>query len=442
MKTSSDILSELRGSALRSATSLNLSSLGLRQVPDELFTGAPDVKVLDLSANELETLPHDFALLAKLEVVFLSRNRFRELPEILGQCRALRFIGARDNQISHLAGSALPPNLEWLTLTSNQLTELPADFGKLIKLRKLLLAGNQLLKLPPSILRCQELELLRGAANSFEVLPPEIALLPKLAWLSFSGNPVITAPSPLDPIQSLPLSSVILTESVGKGASGSSMRGVLRDSPQIEVVVKFFDSSVSSDSAAVDEISAALAAAGVPGAIESIAQVVDDIGRPIGIVSRYAGESFVRLGEPPTFDSVTRDIFQAERLAASLPILQVLQSVAVSLSSLHERKLMHGDLYAHNILVSDQGHALLGDFGATWSYTSLAAELHPALQAIEVRAYGYLIDDLVRNSFGASLSQRVHGALCGLRDACLSINPHERPSIQELPQHLDEVQKR
>jgi hypothetical protein len=66
------------------------------------------------------------------------------------------------------------------------------------------------------------------------------------------------------------------------------------------------------------------------------------------------------------------------------------------------RVQMRGDLYAHNILHDGAGGALLGDFGA--------ASFHPApmaaaLERIEVRAFGCLLEELL--------------ARCGIDDPAL-----------------------
>jgi Leucine-rich repeat (LRR) protein len=97
----------------------------LRQVPEIILERAPDVEVLDLSGNQLTELPDWLPRLAKLEVLFLSHNKFTHVPEIIGKLPRLRMLGMRGNQIERVSQSALPPSLIWLTLTDNQIQELP-----------------------------------------------------------------------------------------------------------------------------------------------------------------------------------------------------------------------------------------------------------------------------------------------------------------------------
>ncbi|HEY9029130.1 MAG TPA: lipopolysaccharide kinase InaA family protein, partial [Burkholderiaceae bacterium] len=67
-----------------------------------------------------------------------------------------------------------------------------------------------------------------------------------------------------------------------------------------------------------------------------------------------------------------------------------------ALAHLHAQGLMHGDFYAHNLLVDDDAHALLGDFGAA----SFLPEGDPArveaLERIDRRALDVLVDELAQ----------------------------------------------
>ena len=51
-------------------------------------------------------------------------------------------------------------------------------------------------------------------------------------------------------------------------------------------------------------------------------------------------------------------------------------------------------MYAHNILIDDRGHALLGDFGAATIYGK-DSEIAGSLERMEVFAFGHLIEDLL-----------------------------------------------
>jgi hypothetical protein len=101
---------------------------------------------------------------------------------------------------------------------------------------------------------------------------------------------------------------------------------------------------------------------------------------------------------------------------------------------------MHGDLYAHNILI-DPVHcqAQLGDFGAATRLPVDQPQLRQSLQALEVRALGCLLEEL-----GAAVNAlSAHAATQGLQalaSACLSEQPRQRPTVSEVAQALQALQ--
>ena len=117
-------LGRLRAGELAGAQRLDLSC-GLTELPPEVFALADSLEVLNLSGNALRTLPHDLHRLHRLRVLFCSDNQFTELPEAVGQCPRLEMVAFKANQIAQVPAAALPPQLRWLILTDNEITELP-----------------------------------------------------------------------------------------------------------------------------------------------------------------------------------------------------------------------------------------------------------------------------------------------------------------------------
>ena len=74
--------------------------------------------------------------------------------------------------------------------------------------------------------------------------------------------------------------------------------------------------------------------------------------------------------------------------------LAIARDTGDALAHLHARGLVHGDFYAHNILVDDQGHALLGDFGAASFLPEHDGQRAEALKRIDRRALAVLVDEL------------------------------------------------
>jgi len=94
-------LTQLRAGELAGAQRLDLSC-GLTEFPREIFTLADSLEILNLSGNQLDSLPDDLPRLHRLRVIFCSDNRFTALPEVLGRCGGLTMIGFKANAIERV----------------------------------------------------------------------------------------------------------------------------------------------------------------------------------------------------------------------------------------------------------------------------------------------------------------------------------------------------
>ncbi|RMO82849.1 Protein kinase, partial [Pseudomonas syringae pv. philadelphi] len=109
-------LADLRAGKLAGIKRLDLSC-GLSEFPPEIFDLADTLEVLNLSGNALRALPDDLHRLKRLSVLFGSDNLFTHLPESLGRCQNLRIVGFKANRIKQVSAASLPPRLRWLILT-------------------------------------------------------------------------------------------------------------------------------------------------------------------------------------------------------------------------------------------------------------------------------------------------------------------------------------
>lgn len=430
-------LIQLQSGALKGAVSLKLSE-DLTVFPQEIFDLADTLEVLDLSRNRLTRLPPDFGRLHKLRIFFCSENQFTTLPAVLGDCPLLDIVGFKANQITTVHPAALNSNLRWLILTDNRIEVLPSTIGACARMQKLMLAGNQLQELPVELAQCRRLALLRISANRLHHLPHWLLTMPALSWLALSGNQFGTrqdAPS----LPSIHWASLHVHHVLGEGASGIIYKGHLSQaSAHTDVAVKIFKGHVTSDGLPEDEMNACIAAGTHPGMVRILGQVTHHPQGRKGLVMELIAPQYFNLGRPPDFTTCTRDVFP-DAISLSLHhILKIAGTVASVALHLHSRGIMHGDLYAHNMLVDGAGHTLLGDFGAATRYDNTNANLAFALQRIEVSAFGCLLDDLISlyNNTGpaAIISQ-----LCALRDACLVPDVHLRPDFSYLKDELSKL---
>jgi hypothetical protein len=422
-------LNLLRAGKLAGAKRLDLSC-GLREFPREIFDLADSLEVLNLSQNQLSSLPDDLGRLKKLRILFASDNHFTHLPAALGECPQLSMIGFKANQIETVDPAAFPAVLRWLILTDNRIAALPASLGRCDRLQKLMLSGNRLSNLPETMTSCSRLEMVRLASNAFEALPDWLLHLPRLSWLAFAGNPCSTWREVSPGRPAISWSGLEVQQQLGEGASGLIYRANVPPTNR-PVAVKVFKGAVTSDGLPASEIAASLAAGQHPNLIEVQARLDGHPSGAEGLVMVLIDPAFGNLAGPPSLDTCTRDVY-ADGLRLSVnQALSVALGVASAALHLHERGLMHGDLYAHNVLWKTNGQCLLGDLGAAWFYD----RTNDLLERVEVRAWGCLLEELV------ALSEDVPAALNSLLARCLDEVVSSRPTFRAICEELEDMQR-
>ena len=212
-----EALRRIEEAARTGATELNLSNMGLTELPPEIWNLTKLTKLylvgnrltvlppqignltklisLDVIQNQLAALPAEIENLTKLEGLVLNRNRLAALPREIGKLTSLIVLDLEENQLT-----ALPPgigkltNLSDLRLFANQLTALPPEIGKLTNLTTLDLSRNQLTALPPEIGKLTNLTTLDLRGNQLTALPPEIGKLTNLTELYLYENQLTALP--------------------------------------------------------------------------------------------------------------------------------------------------------------------------------------------------------------------------------------------------------
>ncbi|TLD14173.1 uncharacterized protein PgNI_02873 [Pyricularia grisea] len=363
-------------------------------------------------------------------------------------------VAFRDNGMTSIPENSLPPKLRWLILTNNKITALPKSIGSCGRLEKCMLAGNSLTELPEEMAGCQKLTLLRLSANRIDLLPDWLFHLPNLAFLSFAGNPCTalerTTGRARRNSESLPRirwADLATHEVLGEGASGIISKATWRrDGSEEDVAVKLFRGSLTSDGTPIDEMRACMSAGAHANLVDVLGRIHGhpDEGRRTknggfqgGLVMQLIPPRYRTLGKPPSLDSCTRDCYDAldPSLSAETAV-NILAGVAAAAKHLHSNGIYHGDLYAHNIMVDDEGQALLGDMGAATIYGDDGR--FPLLEGLELLAFAHLVEDvcgLVREP-GSDSAEEVLERLKELHGQCSVSRVADRPSFGRLLETL------
>jgi internalin A len=208
-------------------THLDLSDLGLTNVPHIITVLKPYLKSLNLSSNnfvkfptvvlfldnltslslmsnKLHTVPARLATLTLLEELNLGDNRLAGLPLILRRLKRLRTLSLWANDLAKLPACVTDlSSLRGLYLWNNELSELPSTIGKLDQLEELDLGDNPVSALPNTFTRLSKLRRLDLSKTALEEFPDVILTLLQLTFLDLSGTDLRELPEALRALTSL-----------------------------------------------------------------------------------------------------------------------------------------------------------------------------------------------------------------------------------------------
>jgi hypothetical protein len=428
-------LNDVKEGRLRGTKTLTLSE-NLVSFPEEILDLADTLEQLDLARNRISTLPDSFSRLKKLRILFLSFNQFTTVPNVLSACPNLTIVGFKSNHITDFPENGLPPSLRWLILTDNQIEKIPRSIGKLPRLEKVALAGNNIQTLPEELSLCTNLGLLRISANQLQEVPPWLPTMPRLAWLALAGNPIcrnrIATGTTLTPID---YGNLTLQETLGQGASGTTYRAQHRHNGITdEVAVKIFKGALTSDGYVEDEIAAHIATGPAPHLLSAFGNIINHPHNAAAIALPFIPATYQPLGTIPNFETCTRDCYDNHTPMRLESIQSAAVQIATAAQHLHSKGIMHGDLYAHNILTNYQ-HFLLGDLGAASRYGGIPEVQKADFERVDVLAYGYLLEELLLRATHETQKQSLLH-LINLKDRCISPLSSHRPLFSEIIHYL------
>lgn len=203
---------------------LELSENEIKSIPASLI-GLPKLLVLDLYKNRLQQIPVGDYGSSILEELYLSYNGISSIPDVFFQLRFVKVLWLAHNKISStLTGFGKMILLEELDLESNQFQgSIPEEMFGLVNLASLYLYDNELTgQFPQGLSKITSLTELDLHSNNIEgTLPTEIGKFSTLSKLYLGNNKIMgqipTQLFGLTKLTVLDISENYLNSTIGSG---------------------------------------------------------------------------------------------------------------------------------------------------------------------------------------------------------------------------------
>jgi Leucine-rich repeat (LRR) protein len=109
----------------------------LTEIPAQVFTAFPNLVELNLSRNQLKTLPAAISLLKNVKRLIVDRNKLATLPSEIGQMESLQELILNRNELSILPKEiGKLNNLYLIDLWSNNIDDLPKSMKEMKNLKE------------------------------------------------------------------------------------------------------------------------------------------------------------------------------------------------------------------------------------------------------------------------------------------------------------------
>ncbi|XP_077288185.1 scribble planar cell polarity protein isoform X3 [Arctopsyche grandis] len=171
-----------------------------------LFKGCNrQVESVDKRHCSLPTVPEDVLRYSRsLEELLLDANHIRDLPKNFFRLHRLRKLGLSDNEIHRLPSDIQNfENLVELDVSRNDIPDIPEDIKHLRALQVADFSSNPIPRLPPGFSQLRALTVLGLNDMSLTSLPPDFGCLVSLQSLELRENLIKTLPESLENLAKL-----------------------------------------------------------------------------------------------------------------------------------------------------------------------------------------------------------------------------------------------
>ncbi|KAK6645330.1 hypothetical protein RUM43_001606 [Polyplax serrata] len=192
------------------SSNLDLSYLSLRSDEiksrlEESKEEAEEVTSILLYQNVMNVVPSVIGRFTKLRYLDLSSNRLSELPAEIGRCPLTTLI-AKNNRLSDKSLPATFPDLvhlKELNLSGNEFSIFPTEVLCMKSITNLFMGGNNMTKIPKEISNLESLKVLSLGGNKLTEVPCTLGQLKKLTALILSDNELVSLPREIAKLRNL-----------------------------------------------------------------------------------------------------------------------------------------------------------------------------------------------------------------------------------------------
>lgn len=132
----------------KNISKLDLSNQNLKSIPKEVFA-LKNLKTLDLSNNNISIIPSDIIKLKRLEILDASNNKISNFYAKICALSKLRVLNLNNNSIKTIPKQIIGlSRLKVFSIANNKLNDLPQEIGQLNSLEKLNLSKNPMIFFP------------------------------------------------------------------------------------------------------------------------------------------------------------------------------------------------------------------------------------------------------------------------------------------------------
>lgn len=173
---------------------LNLSGQQITTIPNEI-TELTYLQQLDLSSNNIKNVPNGISKLKNLQILNLSNNQIFAFPKEIAALHNLQILDLGNNKIRSIpAEISKMKNLEILYARNNQIEDISDKIKELTELRIFDAPNNRVIVFPGAITKLVSLEILDFSSNRITAIPAEITRLINLRQLNIKDNPIANIP--------------------------------------------------------------------------------------------------------------------------------------------------------------------------------------------------------------------------------------------------------